>query len=90
MGERPRTILLDTGADVSLIDRKDLQGRSGILKPYDGVVKSVSGDILKIIGKNNNIKISMGKEIITFSPLVVEESEYIILGADVIYKAPGP
>lgn len=32
----------------------------------------------------------MGKEIITFSPLVVEESEYIILGADVIYKAPGP
>lgn len=90
LGERPRTILLDTGADVSLIDRKDLQGRSGILKPYDGVVKSVSGDILKIIGKSNNIKISMGKEIITFSPLVVEESEYIILGADVIYKAPGP
>jgi hypothetical protein len=88
IGGRTRTILLDTGADVSLVDVKDLRGQTGILSPYDGEVKSVSGESLKIKGKTSSLEIRIGKNVIKFSPLVMEECEYVILGADVIFKSP--
>jgi hypothetical protein len=79
-------ILIDTGADVSLIDASLLKVTDKITS-YSGVVRSACGNQMKIIGKVTDLKINVGGQSITFSPLVVSQSlDYIILGIDTIVK----
>ncbi|KAF9751293.1 Retrovirus-related Pol polyprotein from transposon, partial [Nosema granulosis] len=83
-----RQVLLDTGADVSLVGIKDLQDDLEKLEEYKGVVRSASGESIEILGRKKEIGIRIGDDEITFSPLVMGDLKYIILGADVIKKKP--
>ncbi|MGL4848940.1 MAG: retropepsin-like aspartic protease [Clostridium sp.] len=85
---RQRKILLDTGADVSLIDENDLQDGTQGLEAYSGLVRSASGEALRIKGIKKGCEAYIGKSQIKFSPLVMERCKYIILGVDVIRKHP--
>ncbi|KAF9752806.1 hypothetical protein NGRA_3387 [Nosema granulosis] len=85
---RTRRVLIDTGADVSLIDIKDLESKEERLETYRGLVRAAGGEILKILGKKRNCNIMLDEEMINFSPLVMESCKYIILGADVIKDRP--
>ncbi|KAF9763573.1 Paraneoplastic antigen-like protein 5 [Nosema granulosis] len=78
-----RGCLLDTGADVSLIGLKDVRPGDKLEK-YTGLVRSASGEPMKILGKNINCKISIRGNEIVCNPLVMENIGYVILGMDVL------
>ncbi|KAF9760593.1 Retrovirus-related Pol polyprotein from transposon [Nosema granulosis] len=82
------TGLLDTGADVSLINISRIKDRSKI-EPVHERIKTASGDTIVIKGIIRNLVINvLGKEII-FSPLVCQGlPDYTILGIDVISSNP--
>ncbi|KAF9742070.1 hypothetical protein NGRA_3634, partial [Nosema granulosis] len=88
INRKQRTVLIDTGADVSLIGLEDVAEEERKLEPYTGVVRSASGETLKIRGKKDRIKIMIGTREIFFSPLVMDKCRCIILGADVIRNYP--
>ncbi|MGL6131243.1 MAG: reverse transcriptase family protein, partial [Fusobacteriaceae bacterium] len=59
------------------------------LKPYLGIVKSVCGNSVPIIGRAMNIELLINGEHMKFSPLVVKKgSNYCIISIDVIVNYP--
>ncbi|KAF9762245.1 Retrovirus-related Pol polyprotein from transposon opus [Nosema granulosis] len=66
----------------------DLEETGKDLEKYNGLVRSASGDIIKIVGRRNKLNIKVFSNTIEFSPLVMKDCKYIILGADVIKTNP--
>ncbi|KAF9763210.1 hypothetical protein NGRA_1420 [Nosema granulosis] len=53
---KQRKLLLDTGADVSLIDTRDFDVEENKLEAYKVFVCTTDRELLNILGKKNNIK----------------------------------
>ncbi|KAF9761365.1 hypothetical protein NGRA_2694 [Nosema granulosis] len=83
-----KPILLDTGADVSLIGVDDLENAKEELNKYEGIVRSASGESIKTMGQKRKAILVIGDQTIQFSPLAMNKCKYIIVGADVITKRP--
>lgn len=81
-------ILLDTGADVSIINRNNLPNNITIQK-CETLVQSACGNSLKIMGKVYDIPLQIDGKKLKFNPLVIEGPPYYtIVGADCIQKHP--
>ena len=79
-------ILVDTGADVSIVDQSLLNPLERV-ESYIGVVKSACGYPMNIVGMVNNLKVNINDNVVKFSPLVVKQNlNYIILGVDAITR----
>lgn len=78
--------LLDTGVDISVIP-SEIQKKTTIAR-YQGIVKGVGNNPLKIRGQCKKIKLEIGKKEFIFSPLVIDHLKQPIIGMDVINQAP--
>ncbi|WUR05035.1 endonuclease [Vairimorpha necatrix] len=78
-------VLLDTGADVSVINYNDIpqEERNKIIR-YNGVVKGIGNEILKIEGYLKDCIIEINGKGVIFSPLIIKDIKYVIIGANVI------
>ncbi|KAF9761288.1 hypothetical protein NGRA_2748 [Nosema granulosis] len=86
MGKPPHLTLIDTGANISLININQIKNMGRVV-PVQTRIKSASGSLINILGVIENIKIKVHDEEITFSPVVYKgQPEYTILGVDVIVK----
>ncbi|KCZ74288.1 hypothetical protein H311_04748, partial [Anncaliia algerae PRA109] len=85
--EKETVALIDTGADVSLINQNSCK-ISKLVKTNKQIL-SANGSEIQIIGKLDNIKIQIGKESFKIHPYVSTMGpDYIILGIDFIQKYP--
>ncbi|WUR03671.1 reverse transcriptase [Vairimorpha necatrix] len=81
--------LIDTGADVSLIPARVLEGTNIRFTRSSTIIRAVSGTPLEITGRCLNINFRTENTSITFSPYVTERTpNYIILGVDAIRPNP--
>ncbi|WUR04295.1 endonuclease [Vairimorpha necatrix] len=81
--------LIDTGADVSLIPARVLEGTNIRFTRSSTIIRAASGTPLEITGRCLNINFRTENTSITFSPYVTERTpDYIILGVDAIRTNP--
>ncbi|KAI5151526.1 hypothetical protein ENBRE01_2196 [Enteropsectra breve] len=87
VGNKRIKSLVDTEADISVINLKMLTGNEDIEK-CKMRIKSACGSFLKVIGKTKPMEARIGNLKIEYSPIVVEEGveDYAIIGADVIKR----
>ncbi|KAI5151210.1 hypothetical protein ENBRE01_1972, partial [Enteropsectra breve] len=79
-------VLIDTGADVSLINIKHIDINKITLKPSEEKLRSACGTPMEMMGKLHDAKITIGDHTLKWSPLVIKNkpSSYVILGIDTI------
>ncbi|WUR03436.1 reverse transcriptase [Vairimorpha necatrix] len=81
--------LFDTGADVSLIPTRVLEGTNIRFTRSSTIIRAASGTPLEFTGRCLNINFRTENTSITFSPYVTEWTpDYIILGVDAIRTNP--
>ncbi|WUR04954.1 endonuclease [Vairimorpha necatrix] len=81
--------LIDTGADVSLIPTRVLEGTNIRFTRSSTIIRAASGTPLEFTGRCLNINFRTENTLITFSPCVTEWTpDYIILGVDAIRTNP--
>lgn len=83
-------ILIDTGADITLIKQSDIPKNMTIITPNKlPKVRSASGNLIPIIGYIHFSKAKLEDETISFKAYVTStELKYIILGRDTLAKNP--
>ena len=79
-------LLLDTGADVSIISEKLLPDKTTIETGNKENVRSACGNKLDIVGCTKGIEASVGNQKLNFEPLVTKEypKDYAIIGVDAL------
>ncbi|MGL5708894.1 MAG: reverse transcriptase domain-containing protein [Aeromonas sp.] len=86
---RPAQMIIDTGADVSLIDKKtyNLCGLNG-MQNTKTKLKSASGNSIEVLGEMKNVEMEIeGKNIITDAIITKSEPNgYAIIGADAFMR----
>ncbi|MGL5707633.1 MAG: retroviral-like aspartic protease family protein [Aeromonas sp.] len=81
-------ILLDTGADISLIPKSKVENIWKI-EQYYGSIKSVCGNTLRTEGIVKDMELEInGLQIIVSAVVTENERDFMILGADVIKSNP--
>ncbi|KAF9750351.1 hypothetical protein NGRA_3443, partial [Nosema granulosis] len=84
----PRTCLLDTGADLSIMHEQMIPPGAETEK-FSGSIFSACGSILPISKKLRSVEVMVLGKKIRFSPLITrKEPKYIIIGADVLIHHP--
>ncbi|KAI5150401.1 hypothetical protein ENBRE01_1475 [Enteropsectra breve] len=81
-------VLIDTGADISLINERFLDGDTEIIKEYQGRLRSACGAPMEVKGKLGESDITIGDSNCKWSPLVIKNQprDYAIMGVDSILK----
>jgi len=84
---RQLPVIIDTGADVSIINEHNLP-KGCAMKKYDATIKSASGDALKVRGIVKDAALVVGGHNIKASLIVTESCplDHIILGADTLLQ----
>ena len=77
--------LVDTGASVTIADSSLIEHNSGLLKPYFGVVKGVSGSDLEVLGVQT-MEITIGSSKLKHDVIIIKrlDSEKFIIGRDLM------
>ena len=85
LNQKKTTALIDTGADISIIN-KSLLPKDWEIKKNITQVKSVTGDNLDILGRATEIDIWINEKPIRISPFITNSTpkDYIIIGADAV------
>lgn len=80
-------VLIDTGADVSIINERWIEKDNRIVYE-EAVIKSACGNRLNIVGRVKKLQMRIGIYTIELDPYIVrgEPSSYAIIGADTIKK----
>ncbi|KAI5149382.1 hypothetical protein ENBRE01_0870 [Enteropsectra breve] len=88
--ENEAPILIDTGADTSIVNKKFIPlSHLTKIKPTDIKAKSACGNPLQILGRIENIPVDIDNEHYEIEGLVTEKvPPYCIIGADAIMNNP--
>ena len=84
---RPTDVLIDTGADVSII-QKGLLPKDTPINLEETLVKAANGQKIEILGRAEDIEAEISGARMKIRPLVMKEHprDYMIVGTDVIEK----
>ncbi|KRH92791.1 LTR retrotransposon, partial [Pseudoloma neurophilia] len=87
LNEEPIKILLDTGADITVIPSHLVNKKKLKIQKYSGSVRSASEHNLKIIGQADNIELQIQNEHFSVSGVIAAvDWNYIIIGCDTLLK----